>query len=66
MDITGILTELQLQRDKIQQAINTLTRIGGKTDKRRGPKPGRHLSPEARRRISLAMKKRWAERKKAA
>ncbi len=64
MDMQAILTELKDQRDRIQQAIDSLERItNGSTGKRRGPKPGRQMSEDARRRIGLAMKKRWAERK---
>jgi hypothetical protein len=65
MDITSILTELRDQRDRIQQAIDALERTTNTTatGKRRGPKPGRRMSADARRRIGLAMKKRWAERK---
>jgi hypothetical protein len=67
MDTQAILNQLQEERDLIQHAIAALQGLGGsKPDKRRGPKPSRHMSPEARRRIGLAMKKRWAERKKAA
>jgi hypothetical protein len=67
MDITAILTQLQEQRDQIQRAIDALQGTKGTTTKRRGRKPGRRtMSADARRLIGLAMKKRWAERKKAA
>jgi hypothetical protein len=65
MDIAVIIAELTAERDKLQQAINALERTSGTAQKRRGPKPGRTMSADARRRIGLAMKKRWAERKKA-
>jgi hypothetical protein len=66
MDISAILAELHEQREKIQQAIDALQGVcGTSTAKRRGARPGRVMSAEARRRIGLAMKKRWAERKKA-
>jgi hypothetical protein len=68
MDIAATISQLSAERDKLQQAIDALERLT--TDKapgkRRGPKPRRIMSAEARRRIGLAMKKRWAERKKAA
>lgn len=67
MDIQAILSELRDQRDRLNTAIAALEHANG--TKRRGRprgKPGRHMSAEARRRIGLAMKKRWAERKKAA
>jgi hypothetical protein len=68
MDITSILTELRDQRDRIQQAIDALERTtpSTTTGKRRGRKPGRHMSADARRRIGVAMKKAWAARKKKA
>jgi hypothetical protein len=67
MDIQSIIADLKAQRDRIQQAIDALERTAHATtaSKRRGPKPGRHMSADARRRIGLAMKKRWAARKKA-
>ena len=67
MNLPAILNELRDQRDRIQQAIDALERTTHptSTDKRRGRKPGRHMSADARRRIGLAMKKRWAARKKA-
>jgi hypothetical protein len=67
MNVQAILNELRDQRDRIQQAIDALERITHPTatGKRRGRKPGRHMSADARRRIGLAMKKRWAARKKA-
>jgi hypothetical protein len=66
MDLQAILNELREQRGRIQQAIDALERNTSTNGKRRGRKPGRHMSADARRRIGLAMKKRWAERKKAA
>jgi hypothetical protein len=68
MNLQAIVNELQAQRDRIQQAIDALERTSHPTStgKRRGRKPGRHMSADARRRIGLAMKRRWAARKKAA
>jgi hypothetical protein len=65
MDIQSIVSELRDQRDRIQQAIDALERTtpSSPTGKRRGRKPRKHMSADARRRIGLAMKKRWAERK---
>lgn len=65
MDISSILAELRTERDRIQAAIDALDNVQGATTHRRGRQPGRHMSADARRRIGLAMKKRWAERKKA-
>ena len=67
MNLQAIVNELRDQRDRIQQAIDALERITNSTTagKRRGRQPGRKMSEDARRRIGLAMKKRWAARKKA-
>jgi hypothetical protein len=68
MNLQAIVNELRDQRDRIQQAIDALERTthSTSTGKRRGRKPGRHMSAAARARISAAMKKRWAKSKKAA
>jgi hypothetical protein len=67
MNLQAIVNELRDQRDRIQQAIDALERTthSTSTGKRRGRKPDRHMSAEARARISAAMKKRWAKRKKS-
>ena len=68
MDVQAILNELRDQRDRVQQAIDALdqTNHPATSGKRRGRKPGQwQMSADARRRIGLAMKKRWAERKGA-
>jgi len=66
MDTQQIISELEAERDRLDQAISALR---GSMSGRRGPGRGRrgrrHLSPAAKRRISEMMKKRWAERKKA-
>ena len=59
MNIEEIAAELRAQRDRIDQAINALSA----NDTRR-KKGSRKLSDEGRRRISEAMKLRWANRKK--
>jgi hypothetical protein len=62
MDIGAIITELEQQRDRINQAI---TALNGSNRKRPGRKPGvKRMSAEARRKISLAQKKRWAAHNK--
>jgi hypothetical protein len=65
MNVQAIVSELRAERDRIQHAIDALERTAHTTTagKRRGPKSGRRMSADARRRIGLAMKKRWAERK---
>ena len=69
MDISRIVDELKRERERLDAAIAALD---GVQPGRRGRPPGRvgngrrrrHMSAAARRRISLAMKQRWAERKK--
>lgn len=72
MDTQHIISALRDERDRLEQAIAALEGGNG----RRGRKPGlgngrrgrrgRRLSAAAKRRISEMMKKRWAERKRAA
>lgn len=77
MDLATIVAELKRERDRLSSAIAALEGVGsGGRGRRRGRPPGsgastgrrrgrrRHMSPEARRRISEMMKKRWAERKR--
>ncbi len=66
MNLDGIVAELKRERDRLEQAIAALE---GGVIVRQGPgrPPGRRrrvMSASARRRISAAMKMRWAERKK--
>jgi hypothetical protein len=66
LDTQAIIEALESQLENVNQAIAAL---GGGKAERRGPghgNKGRHLSPAARKRISAAMKKKWAERKKKA
>ncbi len=74
MDLANIVAELKRERDRLDQAIAALDGIGSARG-RRGPAAGngrrrrrgrRHLSADARRRISEMMKKRWAERRRKA
>ena len=67
MDTQQIISELEAERDRLEQAISALR---GSVHARRpgagrGRRGRRHLSVAAKRRISEMMKKRWAERKKA-
>lgn len=66
MDIQSIIAELEGERDRLNSAIAALQ--GNKTRTATGRPDGRkrRLSAAARRKIGLAMKKRWAERKKKA
>ncbi|MBZ5525191.1 MAG: hypothetical protein LAP21_23440 [Acidobacteriia bacterium] len=67
MDTQQILSALREEKDRLEQAISALEGAGGR---KFGPGVGRRgrrrLSAAAKRRISIMMKKRWAERKKAA
>jgi hypothetical protein len=78
MNLTTILAELRTRRTRIDHAINAIESLNHSTGRKRGtaanrpsvPKRRRrHLSAAARRKLSLLMKKRWAQgkmRKKAA
>ena len=68
MDTSEILNSLKSERDRIDAAIVALegTRGGTSANKNGSARGGRRMSAAARRKISLAQKKRWAEQKKAA
>jgi hypothetical protein len=72
MNLEGIVAELKSQRARLDQAISALEGSGIRFARRRGRPPKAasttgpqrwHMSAAARRRISEAMKKRWATRK---
>lgn len=75
MHVNEILTEIDREIERLQQARDLLAGSTGKSGGRRAAsaasKPQtkrggkRKLSAEGRRRISEALKRRWAERKKA-
>jgi exonuclease VII small subunit len=60
MDTNAIIGELEHERDRLDQAIRALA-AGGGAGKRRGR---RRLSTAAKKRISDAMRRTWAERKR--
>ena len=76
MDFQQILSDLNHQRDRLDQAIAALEGLGSRMAGRRGRPPGAKSAKPApagksggitaagRRRLSEMMKKRWAERKK--
>jgi transposase len=77
MDVKKILAEIDGEVARLQQIRAALIGVGGvSTGKRRGRPKGstnaakpakrkkRNLSPEGRKRIAEAMKRRWAERRK--
>jgi hypothetical protein len=73
MDTRGILTELEAQKDRLDKAITALNGSGGRGQRSPGAirrsgirRRRRPLSAAAKNRISAAMKKAWARRKKTA
>jgi len=69
MDLEKILTDLKRERDRLIHAITVLSSDSAapkKTARKRATKGNRRggITPEGRRRLSLAMKRRWAERRK--
>lgn len=74
MNLEQILSELRGERDRLARVINSLLEGAGEaiaavTPGKRGPAPGRKrrgMSAAGRKRISEAMKARWAARKKPA
>jgi hypothetical protein len=78
MEVSSIIAEIDAQILKLQQARALLSGTAVKTGKGPGRPKGsknekpavvvrkRKLSPEGRKRIAEAMKRRWAERKKLA
>ena len=78
MEVSRIIAEIDAQISKLQQARELLAGTtvstakgpgrpkGSKNAKATGSPVKRKLSPEGRKRIADAMKRRWAERRKAA
>ncbi len=81
MEVSRIIAEIDAQISKLQQARELLSGSSTRTGKGPGRPKGsknaktaaadtaprkRKLSPEGRKRIADAMKKRWAERRKQA
>jgi hypothetical protein len=67
LDLTSIITELKSEQEKIGRIIATLlgnadVSVNGATRKT-ARKKQRGMTPEGRRRLSLAMKRRWATRR---
>jgi hypothetical protein len=71
MDIQTIVSDLKAERNRIDHAISALERLTSSSSPRRGRPPKakqaaasgkkrRVMSAAARKRISEAMKKRWA------
>jgi hypothetical protein len=75
VEVTKIIAEIDAQIQKLQQARELLSGFAAAGSKGPGRPKGsknpatakkRKLSPEGRRRIQEAMKRRWAERRKTA
>lgn len=73
MEVSRIIAEIDAQIEKLQQARALLASTGvakagpGRPkSKTANPTKRRRLSPEGRKRIADAMKRRWAERRKQA
>ena len=74
MDLTKVVSDLKKERDRLSRAIGALLgsalspggrkRVGRPKGSTTNKKKRGGLTPEGRKRLSLAMKKRWAERKK--
>jgi hypothetical protein len=70
LDLQKILSDLTAEKDRIVRAIAALPESPSKSGPKKGVKRARAtgrrrqgITPEGRRRLSLAMKKRWAARK---
>jgi hypothetical protein len=73
LDLAKLISDLQRERDRLGRAITALLgsasserfkkRIGRPKGSTRKKRKSGGLTPEGRRRLSLAMKKRWAEGK---
>lgn len=73
LNITGMLSELKAERNRIDHAIAALEglSLNGAAGRMRQrtiapPRKRHHLSAQGRKRLSELMKKRWAERRKKA
>jgi hypothetical protein len=76
VDLERIVADLKQERTRLSRAIAELEETNSSRSFRKtsvaaphspattGDKRGKGLTPEGRRRLSLAMKRRWAERKK--
>jgi hypothetical protein len=70
--LTAALEGLELQKQRIDEQIQEVRSLLGKTPNRRGRPPGStskratgRLSAAARKRIAAAQKRRWAEYRKS-
>jgi hypothetical protein len=73
MDTARLVRDLRAEKGRIERAITALEALssdgaGSQTTRTAGAKKAgrRKMSPAARKRISMMMKKRWAVRRRAA
>ena len=66
LDTEQIINALKAERQRIDRAIAVLQGSSRGPSVARGRRGPRHMSAEARRRISEAQKRRWAEQRKKA
>ena len=65
MDTQGLIREVDAEIERLTQARNLLTnRDAGRAGRGSGRSGPRHMSADARQRISMAQKRRWALRKR--
>jgi hypothetical protein len=62
VDLAGIVGELKKERERLDRAIAALGgAITGEKSSSAGVRKRSGMTPAARKRLSLAMKRRWAE-----
>jgi len=66
VDIDGIISELKAERNQISQAIAALEGAAAPRAQASARQKRGKLTPAGRKRISEALKRRWAERRAAA
>jgi hypothetical protein len=69
-NVEHVISQLETQRSAIDRAMSALREVAGKSPLAKAISPSsngqprkRHLSPEGRRRIIEATKRRWAEKR---
>ncbi len=66
MNTAELIAALEAERNRLDRAIDALTAGSRNGRGPRGRRKRKKLSAAAKRRISLAMKRKWAERKRSA
>jgi hypothetical protein len=78
MNVSQMIAELRSEREAIDQAIAVLQRLASTHERRRGRPPAwladtvrgeagpkREMSPETKKKMAIAQRKRWAAYRKA-